>query len=60
MRQIAGCGVGILATLHSADPEQMLRRALYRRLLEERIFSLALVIHGTGAGRRVMLRRLLA
>ncbi len=60
VRQIAGCGVGILATLHSADPEQMKRRALYRRLLEEQIFSLALSIHGAGDARRITLRRLSA
>lgn len=40
----AGCGVGLLATIHAADMEELMQKPLYRRLLEERVFRLAIRI----------------
>jgi len=58
VRQIAGCGVGILATAHAADAEGMLLRPLYRELLSSGVFSLAVCIRGQGSERRYCLQRL--
>ncbi len=58
VRQIAGCGVGILATAHASDPAEMQRRPLYRELLSSGIFSLAVCIQGQGSERRYTLQRL--
>ena len=40
----AGCGVGLLATIHAADVEELTEKPLYRQLLEERVFRLAVRI----------------
>ncbi len=56
VREIAGCGVGILASAHAASPEQMRARPLYRELLREEIFSLAVCIEGSGEKRRYRLQ----
>lgn len=58
VRQIAGCGVGILATAHAADPAGMLRRPFYRELLDMGVFTLAVCIRGQGSERRYTLQRL--
>lgn len=42
--QAAGCGVGLLATIHGADTAELMQKPLYRRLLEERVFRLAVRI----------------
>ena len=42
--RIAGCGVRIYATAHAASAEALRQRPLYRTLLDERIFSQAVVI----------------
>lgn len=44
MVQAAGCGVGLLATIHAADVSELVERPLYRALLEERVFRLAVYI----------------
>ena len=49
--QAAGCGVGLLATVHAADAAELGRRPLYRQLLAERVFRLAVRIARTPAGR---------
>ena len=56
--EIAGCGVGLLATAHAPDPGQMLRRPLYRRLLESGVFTLAVCITGEGGARRYRLEEI--
>ncbi len=56
--QIAGCGVGILASAHAADPGQMYRRPLYRALLESGVFTQAVCISGTGKSRRYRLEEI--
>lgn len=40
VKSILGCGVALFATLHSFGKEDMLRRPIYRALLEENAFSL--------------------
>lgn len=42
--QAAGCGVGLLATAHAADPEDLLRRPCYRPLAESRVFQTLLML----------------
>ena len=44
MEQIAGCGVGILASAHGGSPEDLMRRKTYRRLREEQIFTHVLYV----------------
>lgn len=56
--ELAGCGVGILATAHAEDPDRMRQRPLYRRLLESGMFQRAVCIEGQGNGRRYLLREL--
>ena len=49
--QAAGCGVGLLATIHASGVEELRQRPLYRRLLSEGVFRLAVRIARTPAGR---------
>ena len=49
--QAAGCGVRLLATVHAADVSELEERPLYRRLLAERVFRLAVRISRTETGR---------
>lgn len=49
--QAAGCGVGLLATIHAADAAELTQRPLYRQLLAEKVFRLAVRIHRDEAGR---------
>lgn len=51
MAMAAGCGVGLLATIHGTEVGQLQEKPLYRRLLEERVFSLAVRIRRSGTGR---------
>lgn len=44
MAMAAGCGVGLLATVHAGSVEELLERPLYRELLEHRVFCLAVRI----------------
>lgn len=55
----AGCGVGLLATIHAADVTELAQKPLYRQLLEERVFRLAVRITATAqAGRAYRLETL--
>ena len=55
----AGCGVGLLATIHAADMTELAQKPLYRQLLEERVFRLAVRITATAqAGRAYRLETL--
>ena len=58
IREVSGCGVGILATAHAASAEAMKKRELYRQLLDEHIFEYAVEIEGAGRERRYICRRL--
>ena len=51
MSLAAGCGVRLLATIHAADVAELLEKPLYRRLLEDRVFRMAVRIVRTD-GRR--------
>ena len=51
MTMAAGCGVGLLATIHASDVEELLQKPLYRELLEEKAFALAVRITRNVAGR---------
>lgn len=42
--EIAGCGVGLLATAHSGSSAELNKRELYRRMLAEKIFKKAIEI----------------
>ena len=44
MSLAAGCGVRLLATIHAADVAELLEKPLYRRLLEDRVFRMAVRI----------------
>lgn len=49
MRAAANCGVRLLATAHAEDTRDLLRRPLYKELLESRLFRKAVtitVVHG--------------
>lgn len=46
-----GCGCRFLATAHGAGPEDLLRRPVYRRLLEAGVFSRLAVIRRQGGQR---------
>ena len=52
VRRVIGCGIGILATAHAQGKEDLARRPLYRKLLDEQIFTRALIIRQEG-GRRI-------
>lgn len=56
--EIAGCGVGVLATAHAESVEQMRLRPLYRELLQSDVFRLAFCIRSEGAQRRVVMEEL--
>ena len=47
----SGCGVRLLATIHAADAAELAQKPLYRQLLEDRVFRLAVRIVRTEAGR---------
>lgn len=51
MSLAAGCGVSLLATIHATDTAELMDKPLYRTLLEERIFRVAISILRTENGR---------
>lgn len=58
MSLAAGCGVRLLATIHAADVSELMEKPLYRSLLEERIFRLAVSISRTDTGRNYRVEEL--
>lgn len=56
--EIAGCGVDILATVHGRSVESLRERALYRKLLDEKIFKSAISIDIAGNTRVYRYQRL--
>lgn len=52
IREVYGCGVGLIATAHANTAAGLGGRALYKTLLEERIFESIIEIHMSGADRR--------
>lgn len=51
MTMAANCGVGVLATIHAADIEELRRKPLYRELLDAGVFETAVVIRTVGGSR---------
>lgn len=51
MSMAVGCGVRMLATIHAANVAELMEKPLYRQLLEERMFRLAICISKTEEGR---------
>lgn len=47
----AGCGVGLLATIHAANVEELQQKPLYRQLLEDQIFQISIRILSDESGR---------
>lgn len=58
MSLAAGCGVGLLATIHAADTQELLEKPLYRQLLEDKVFRRAVHIVKTEEGRRYAVEEL--
>ena len=58
MSLACGCGVGLLATIHAAGVEELEEKPLYRQLLADRVFRLALRILQTGTGRSYQVEEL--
>lgn len=52
IREVYGCGVGLIATAHANTAAGLGGRALYKTLLEERIFESIIEIHMSGVDRR--------
>ncbi len=58
IREVTGCGVGLIASVHGSSAGELKSRAEYRRLLEEKIFSRTLTITGSGTQRRYELEEI--
>lgn len=58
MTMAAGCGVKLLATIHAANVAELRKKPLYAQLLETKVFSRAVCIHRTDAGRSYGLEEL--
>ena len=56
--QVSGCGAGLLATAHAERPDDLRRRGLYRKLLEQRVFTWTLLVSRGAGGRSYQLERL--
>ena len=58
MCMAAGCGVGLLATIHAAGTEELRQKPLYRELLDTAVFRYAVTIQKTRQGRGYTLEEL--
>lgn len=56
--QVYGCGVGLLASAHARNTDELTRRPLYRELLALRAFRYIITITGTGRERKYAVERL--
>lgn len=54
----AGCGVGLLATIHAATAQELMEKPLYRELLSQGVFRRCVRIEKTPAGRRYRMEAL--
>ncbi|MDD3346325.1 stage III sporulation protein AA [Oscillibacter sp.] len=53
-----GCGVKLLATIHAGDVGELMKKPLYRQLLEDQVFRLAVRILCTETGRTYQVEEL--
>ena len=51
MSLAAGCGVGLLATIHGSSLEDLQRKPLYRELLQQQVFEKIVSIRSVGGKR---------
>ena len=51
MTMAANCGVKLLATIHAGSVSELTYKPLYAQMLSAKVFSLAVVIHRSGAER---------
>lgn len=58
IREICGCGVGLLASIHAAGTEDLRLRPLYRQMLSWNVFSWAVIIGNENGRRTYTVRRL--
>ena len=56
--RVIGCGVGILASAHGRDRQDMLKRPMYRNFFETGAFKNFLTIYRDGDKRRYLLEKL--
>ena len=54
----AGCGVGLLATIHAATAQELTEKPLYRELLSQGVFRRCVRIEKGPAGRRYRMEAL--
>lgn len=57
VREIIGCGVGLIATAHASGPEDLYRRPLYRAIADEQLFRDLLIIRMENGERSYYMRR---
>ena len=57
-RLATGCGVKLLATAHAGSARELAARPVYRKLLEDGVFSAAVVIERRGGSRHYRLEEL--
>ena len=58
IRYIFGCGVGLMASVHGKDLDEIQKRAGYRELLNQGIFTYALTVERRGRQRRYKIERI--
>ena len=58
MSLAAGCGVGLLATIHAADMDELMKKPLYRELVEQRVFCMTVVIRQEDGARHYAVEEL--
>ena len=58
MALACGCGVGLLATIHAGSVSELEEKPLYRQLLVDRVFRLAIRILRTEEGRTYQVEEL--
>ena len=51
MTMAANCGVGVLATIHASNVEELRRKPMYRELLDAGVFETTVVIHAADGSR---------
>lgn len=58
-RVAAGCGVRLIASAHAGGVNELAMRPVYRQLLDEKIFSAAIIIENNGGSRHYRCEELL-